>query len=107
MLMDTSGIPLSLNACSIQLQPLGKCCEEPFIQKIVLWAESKAELVELQKKCYLEQHQLKLQLMREKHKEKIRLMKKESDVKIELWNMGVPDSWLKGLQFITPRLIYF
>lgn len=50
-------------------------------QKISTWALSKTELVELQKKCFLEEHQLKLRHMQEKHELFMDIQKKEWEIK--------------------------
>jgi hypothetical protein len=64
----------------VENTPRGK---NPLNKKMLSWAESKIDLAEVQKKCFLEQHALKLEIMKKEHEERLRLMNLESQARIE------------------------
>ncbi|XP_072402475.1 uncharacterized protein [Diabrotica undecimpunctata] len=54
--------------------------EKNIQKKVSTWALSKTELVELQRKCFLEEHQLKLQHMQEKHELHMNIQKEDWEI---------------------------
>lgn len=52
-------------------------------KKLTDWSSSKIELAELQKKCFLEQHNLKMSQMQEKQEAFMRQQEREHDERIQ------------------------
>ncbi|KAK5646026.1 hypothetical protein RI129_004490 [Pyrocoelia pectoralis] len=64
----------------------GACTKkpDPLKTKLGKWADKKKDLADLQRKCFLEEHKLKLQHLAEKHQQYIALQEKESEQRLKL-----------------------
>lgn len=52
--------------------------------KLSKWAMTKKELADLQKECFLEQHNIKIRQLEEKHKNEMCLQEQESKEKMRM-----------------------